>query len=266
MPWCPKCKNEYVAGVTVCADCGEELVETLEKKTHNPLIFGGQEQMERLKEFLVYNGIHSAETSYDTADDVYELLVSDEERKQAAAAVNVFLKQEQEPSEETEDKTERTVSRGAYQNSAQMAEENRSSGYMLLVIGGIGLLAVILLSAGVISLPFLSANRYMVCGVMGGLFFLFIVMGVLSMKSSRVLQRKAETENNLTSEMKKWCADNLTAEMIDEDLFQKEETGEEIRYFKRTDRMKHRISCQFVNLDEDFLDAFVDDYYAELFD
>lgn len=28
--WCPKCKNEYVAGITTCADCGIPLVEKLE--------------------------------------------------------------------------------------------------------------------------------------------------------------------------------------------------------------------------------------------
>ena len=29
MPWCPKCKNEYVEGITTCADCGVELVDEL---------------------------------------------------------------------------------------------------------------------------------------------------------------------------------------------------------------------------------------------
>lgn len=28
--WCPKCKNEYVEGITTCADCGVELVDSLE--------------------------------------------------------------------------------------------------------------------------------------------------------------------------------------------------------------------------------------------
>lgn len=29
--WCPKCKNEYVAGITRCADCGVALVDFLEE-------------------------------------------------------------------------------------------------------------------------------------------------------------------------------------------------------------------------------------------
>ena len=31
MPWCPKCKNEYVPGITKCSDCNEDLVSSLEE-------------------------------------------------------------------------------------------------------------------------------------------------------------------------------------------------------------------------------------------
>ena len=31
MPWCPKCKNEYREGFTVCSECGVELVDSLEE-------------------------------------------------------------------------------------------------------------------------------------------------------------------------------------------------------------------------------------------
>lgn len=33
MPWCPRCKEEYRDGFTVCAECGENLVDELPKET-----------------------------------------------------------------------------------------------------------------------------------------------------------------------------------------------------------------------------------------
>ena len=30
--WCPKCRTEYQDGVTVCSDCGTELVEGTEEE------------------------------------------------------------------------------------------------------------------------------------------------------------------------------------------------------------------------------------------
>ena len=32
MPWCPKCETEYREGITVCADCGSDLVDDLSAK------------------------------------------------------------------------------------------------------------------------------------------------------------------------------------------------------------------------------------------
>ncbi len=277
MPWCPKCKNEYREGVTVCADCGVELNETLEGSVDEPLTFGEQEQMERLKEFLHFNQIKSAYTSFDLKDEVYELFVSGEERRKAALAVDVFFKEEKEKekaegAESSMDSNTMSLSvtgpgKGAYQNSAKKAEENRSSAYMLLIIGSIGLIAIILIFAGIIPVSINIMNRYMICGVMGVLFVLFVVMGGVSMKSSKILAQKAESENNLTSEITKWCSENLTAERVDAGLFEDvEEESEESRYFKRVEKMKKQISHQFMNLDEGFLDSFTDDYYQNIFE
>ena len=37
MPWCPKCKNEYKDGYTVCADCGSDLVDELTQEEYKSI-------------------------------------------------------------------------------------------------------------------------------------------------------------------------------------------------------------------------------------
>ena len=68
MPWCPKCKNEYIAGITICKDCNVPLVESLDddiKLTHVPLIYLDEEPAKRLVDFLKYSDIQSACMDYD---------------------------------------------------------------------------------------------------------------------------------------------------------------------------------------------------------
>lgn len=221
MPWCPKCKNEYVEGIKNCTDCGLELVESLEE-----------------------------EKQTDTWENpVWQEASGDIQQAPAAAAF-----------------------KGVYQSNTKKAEENRSSAYMLMIIGGIGLVIVILFLLGVINIALFASNKYMVCGGMGFLFAVFFVMGVVSLKSSKTFEQRAKEENNLTMEMKKWCEENMTAAVIDEiysadkDELAAGEDSEEVKYFKRTERMREMINHQFVNLDEGFLDAFIDEYYPTIFD
>ena len=57
MPWCPKCRNEYVEGVTVCADCGCALVDSPEEYSRAELEQGAQDKMQELVRFLTANGV-----------------------------------------------------------------------------------------------------------------------------------------------------------------------------------------------------------------
>lgn len=155
----------------------------------------------------------------------------------------------------------------AYRDSADQAEDNRSSAYMLLVIGGIGFILVLLIFLGIIPL-FQNevTTKYMICGVMGAMFVLFIVLGFVSMKSSKILSVKAKTEDSLFSEMTKWCGENLSAAKVDEGLFDDETLSEEQKYFMRAEKMKALIGDKFMNLDEAFLEHFIDEYYQKIFD
>lgn len=169
--------------------------------------------------------------------------------------------------QETDDnEEEEPVVYRAYQNSAAKAEDNRASAYTLFIVGILGFACDLLVFTGVIPV-FQNAGttRYLVCGVMGALFVLFIVFGVVSLRDSRILLVQAQSEDSLLSELTKWCTENLSAETIDSELFD-EEMSEEQKYFKRTDKMKAIINDKFINLDQGLLEHFLDEYYQGLFE
>ncbi len=309
MPWCPKCKNEYVQGVSVCADCGCSLVDSLDE-VRDPLTFGTKEEMEMLRGFLEYSGISTARIQPSEEEGICEIYVSDREQKKAARITEVFLRQTEEEKKsqkglseeaaESEDEnscpeeTKETDSeiqfseeahlpedmanavhlgqmlhpeekQGVYEEASKKAEEFKSGAYTLLVVGVLGLIVLALLISGVLPVRLNPATQFLTCLVMGGMFLLFIVMGVLSFRSYKVQAKKAVRESSLKEELVRYCRENLNAQKIDEGAMFQEEEAQEIRYFKRTEEMKRLISENFLNLEEGYLDNFVDEIYPQIF-
>lgn len=158
-----------------------------------------------------------------------------------------------------------------YQSSEAKAENNRSSAYTLLAVGSVGFIAVLLIFFNVIPVyRDAGVTRYLVCGVMGAMIVLFIVFGFVSMRDSKLLFVKAKSENSLRSEIARWCEENLDRDAIDEAILEEGETlaqlTEEERYYRRTEQMRAAIDDKFMNLDEAFVDNFVDGYYQEMYE
>lgn len=277
MPYCPKCKNEYREGITVCSDCGCELLTDNEPERQN-LIFGEKEEIENLAEFLQYSEIDGVAVSYDSKDNTYELLAAKKDVKKAEKLIGVYYQQkykenaikklQEETDEEDAGDKKAVVKTSPYENSATKAEDNKSSAYTLLLVGILGMIAVILGIAGVLPIHLSGTSKYMTYGIMSALFILFIVMGVTSMKSYRLFAKKAESENSLKDTIEKWSLENLSAGKLDEKLSEGQDSDvmEEEKYFKRTTLMKEMIQKQFMNLDEAFLDSFVDEIYEDIFE
>ena len=227
MPWCPKCKSEYREGFTVCADCGSQLMEEepVDEPRNVPWFLAEEE-------FAVLDG----------PEDVQPLQLEKQLDGQAVGQKSFHGSSQ-------------------YQDSSQRADESRSSAWILLIVGSLGLAMSILGVTEV--LPFNLGNPYLFYGVMTSVFVLFIVAGAVSMKNYKIFARKAESENSLRSTLLNWCSENLHAEEIDSEVGT-EGVAEEVLYFSRTAYILERLNRQFINLDQDFLEQFVDAHVYEM--
>lgn len=246
MPICPKCKNEYRDGFTVCSDCKCDLVDSLEE--------------------IVEESVSPKENPEAELKDYIKAVQTEAETEAEPAPV------------EKKERPKDGYKSGIYRDSATRAEDNKSSAWTLLSVGVLGVVALILVMTGVIPLHFYGITKYMVYGVMFALFILFIVMGLVSLRNSKIFAKKAESESTLSDTMKEWCMANLNAEKLDAALFgteeendtesdaEGEEISDEVKYFKRNEEIKRLLSDKFMNLDEGFLEDFVDHIYEEIFE
>ena len=114
MAWCPECKCEYVEGIEVCADCGCKLVEDLES-------------LNRKEQEI-------------TVEMAAAML-------QAMQKQGVKLPPELTGAQEAVsiEKAEPMKTYKPYINNEERAEDNKSSAYTLLLVGGAGLAFIILM-------------------------------------------------------------------------------------------------------------------------
>lgn len=154
-----------------------------------------------------------------------------------------------------------------YMDSAERAEDNRSSAWTLLLVGGIGLVVLVLGFFGIIPLPISGFSKYMFTGVMSVLFIVFIISGFISMKKSKVYSAEANVEKDKKQQIIAWCEENQIAQKINESLSNEaQDISEEEMYFKRAERLRFLVCNEFQSMSIEFLNDVVDDIYDSLFE
>ncbi len=285
MPWCPVCKNEYVKGYTRCSDCDVDLVESLEDGP-KPIIFGEEEPVNQMAEFLKANGIADAFTRYDEKEKAHELYVPNDKVQDAKNIINAFLRQKAEEEAEEQIEVEEVEGEvvdenapkspdrrkgGSYEDKAAKAEEYKSSAVALIVVGALGIVALVLFWMGVLPFRMYGMGKIMFTGVMGFMFLVFFVMGFNSIKMYKTYVGVASKENTLIDEINAFMEERLTKEHVDGTLHisaaAAADDAEQARlYFARMEYMKRQILEAFPDLDMPLADKLADDWYSKQYD
>lgn len=227
--WCPNCKNEYVPGVKHCADCGVDLVETLEEGSGE----SGLPEMER--------ELWGTEMNFSALGD-----------NETGMPEEIFGK---EPGE--------TAQAHAYISGKTKTEDMKSTAYTFTFVGALGLLLLALFAAGILPIRMAVYMKVMMCLVMGGMFAVFLVIGLRSFAQIKVCKAEADSEETLLSEILHWFKENFDRTSLDEGLDTRQ--PEETLYFARYEVMRRNILAKYPDIDELLLDHVIETLYAEIF-
>ena len=168
MSWCPKCKNEYRAGITICPDCNEELMEELTEAIELEFVPVFQTTDEALKEklmkYLVHCGQKVQEESMEAETEegiqtVYALFVPKDDAKEALKEIRTVIaydaKQESGDAEDLKPRHRAPEPSTVYVDAKSRYQEYKSSGIMFLAFAVIFIIFGILNVSG---LPGRSMN------------------------------------------------------------------------------------------------------------
>ena len=224
MPWCPNCKYEYKEGIKVCADCGAELVESLEeieKEEEEREALQLQEMQDQLALKL---------------EEVGENLYSES----GSAGENT-----------------------GFVSAKDKADNYRSSGYALTIVGTLGLVAIVLYACGVIPIEMSDNIRLVSIVTLSVLFAFFLYMGIRSFLDAKKCDAVSEVEESTEEEIINWFMFRYDASSIDEALDLKDsKLEEEIKYFSRIAYMKEKIFEEYPQLERAYLDSLAENLYS----
>lgn len=267
MSWCPKCKCEYVEGITECKKCGSTLVKEL-ILPEQIIAVGNKDKLLKIRDTLQEKGFLSAEVVFEPGDEVYVLITNKEDHDDAKKTVVALTEKFKQEMMKKVKESAPASNNQPYQKASEKAEEMKSSAYTLLFVGLLGLVIDALFVFDLIMIHFTLMSKIIICGTMGALFVTLIIVGLVSMKSFHKLEDSAKKEDKLSEEIKKWYLSELNRNTIEEELFDETELADsdEVKYFKRVERIKKMINTKFMNLDPAYVDDMAENIYQEYYE
>lgn len=297
--WCPKCKNEYIDGITTCVDCGCDLVEELPEEIDpdEPQIIGtvaDEETGNQFIRFFKYSGIftcglipHETVPGEDNSDETdtgegrgFDLAVAYKERDRALEVIqNLANDMENEEIDlealasnletelkglQDEEANEllsdlRTEASSVYVNKKDKYTDLRFSGYSFISFALIGYLLVVINAAGVIHL--FTTFSMIILVIM---FTIFLGIGISSFRKAGKIKGLVSEEENVVEKVQAYINANFTDDYLDS--LGDKDVSEEENFFHVTEILKKELAEQFPLFSKDYIDQLVDEKYGEFCD
>ncbi len=279
MAWCPKCRNEYVEGVTVCADCQVPLVDELPEETpfDDKVLLGTLDSAEealKVAKFLNFKGINSAFAVADQNETEFPVYVDEAEKVDARMALSQLLKEQTEDQplaafvpeitnelqELNEEEAEqmfsdlRTEQSSVYVKKKDKYDDLLFSGLSFIIFSVIGGVVLLLNQIGVFSF----FNLYSTV-VMGVVFVIFLGIGITSLVRARRTKALVTQEHELSDEVITWIEENITNDLINS--YFDPEDSEENNYFTVHSRLCEIVSENFPFFPKEYIDELMDERY-----
>jgi Integral membrane protein, interacts with FtsH len=292
---------EYRDGITVCADCGADLVEELIEI--EPLVvigtFSKEEDAEKLIEFLAYSNVENTVLDYIDSENEWTVSVEKQDEKNAKKLYSAFYQVEQEKeksqtatkvaeAETDELDSDQEVSEDDQVTSQETAEvedvllektkalrtaasttyvkkedQYNDLRYTAIIFLGFGIIGLVFIILNIFTpLNFLNSALSLV--VLSGMIIGFLIVGVTSLRKSFVVKNQIGEETDLTQSLNDWLIATVTESFLAE--VQDDTLSDEVNFFNKMEKIKELVVQKFGQMDDSYLDQTIEDFYNEHFE
>lgn len=137
----------------------------------------------------------------------------------------------------------------------------RSSSYLFLVFGAVGLLLIAAVWLGILPLHLAMYMKILYTIVLGGLFLVFLGAGIYYTRRLKTLQQQSEAESRQTEEIIRWITENYSLQALDAMLPAEEPLSDEQMYFERSEKISQLLRDKYQLTEEGYLDYLIERIY-----
>lgn len=242
MPWCPKCRTEYIEGIETCADCHTPLVASLDDEE-----LSNEDTVPENPDFDFGDDVGAFDDAAETLEDIKS---SGEDGEKPLTEADLARELHKHTT--------------TYVKPEERYKDTKSSGYMLTIIGAAGIIVLILVALGVIPLSMDPFMKYIFFAVLGVLFLIFFILGINSMKKSGEYKELIQKEKKAGDELLAWLCEDAQKSRID--ACHDREISPEEAYFECQELMRGLIVEKEPEIKEEFLNYIIETAYNQMYE